>query len=217
MKTLLLTLAFGVTATAAFADGELTCFYNTGGEFTYTAEGPSAPDGTFDFAYSFILPAGAWYDEAACPLAIDIPPLVAPGPNLGLEPAYGTIELAAGFLPDPHQVEILAGGVFDASATIDSACRGWIAEAPDYRLNFTASTNPLLTISATSTDAATNVSNDTTLVINDPQGNWHCNDDSEGLNPAVAFDQPLSGQYDIWIGTYSEGDFFQSTLSISEF
>lgn len=210
MRILLLSLALGVSASAAYADGELTCFYNPIGEFTYTEVGPIAPDGTFDFAYSFILPDGAWYDETACPLAIAIPPLAIPGPNLGLEPSYGSIDLAAGFVPDPHQVEILAGGVFEAFATVDAACRGWIAEAPDYRLNFTASTNPLLTISATSDD-------DTTLVINDPQGNWHCNDDSDGLNPAVAFDQPLTGQYDIWIGTYSEGDFFQSTLSISEF
>lgn len=188
----------------------MTCFYNSNGNFTYTAEGPSVPDGTFDFAYSFIMPAGAWYDITSCPLGIQIPPLVIPGPNYRLEPSYGSIALAAGFLPDPHQVAIAAGGVYEASTTVDSACRGWIAEAPDYRLSFTASTNPLLTISATSAD-------DTTLVINDPGGNWHCNDDSDGLNPAVAFEQPLSGQYDIWIGTYSEGDLFQSTLSISEY
>jgi len=211
MKALVLSLAFAATATAAYADGELTCFYNSNGEFTYTADGPSAPDGTFDFAYSFILSDGAWYDESACPMAIGIPPLVRPGPDFTLDPAFGRVDLAAGFLPDPHQVDILAGGTYDASISIDPACRGWIAAAPDYRLTFTASSNPRLTILVES--AA-----DTTLVINDPQGIWHCNDDSNSFDPAIAFSTPLSGQYDIWVGTFGgAGIYPAATLMITEY
>ncbi|MBL4572245.1 MAG: hypothetical protein JKY86_04130 [Gammaproteobacteria bacterium] len=43
------------------------------------------------------------------------------------------------------------------------------------------------------------------MVINDPSGNWFCNDDSDFLNnssAAILFDNPTSGIYNIWIGTY---------------
>lgn len=40
------------------------------------------------------------------------------------------------------------------------------------------------------------------------------------LNPEIVFAQPLTGQYDIWIGTYDDqddlGDFPQVTLRVSE-
>jgi hypothetical protein len=59
---------------------------------------------------------------------------------------------------------------------------------------------------------------DTTLVINDAGGNWLCDDDggNEGLNPAITIASPPSGQYDIWVGTYAEGQLQDSTLYVSE-
>jgi hypothetical protein len=36
------------------------------------------------------------------------------------------------------------------------------------------------------------------------------------LNPAITFANPTSGQYDIWVGTYAEGDLQPSTLNVSE-
>jgi hypothetical protein len=87
---------------------------------------------------------------------------------------------------------------------------GWIATAPDYRVNFTAGSADLTLIFSVQSEA------DTTLVINDSQGNWLCNDDSDGLNPVVHIDAPVSGQYDVWVGTYSEGSLQPSTLNVSE-
>jgi hypothetical protein len=43
---------------------------------------------------------------------------------------------------------------------------------------------------------------DTVLLVNTPDGEWHCNDDFSGLNPALTFDAPREGQYDIWVGTF---------------
>ena len=59
---------------------------------------------------------------------------------------------------------------------------------------------------------------DTTLVVNAPNGSWHCDDDSgvNGSNPQVRFDSPQSGQYDIWVGTYSSGPPRPSVLHVSE-
>ncbi|MDZ4690408.1 peptidase [Terricaulis sp.] len=128
-------------------------------------------------------------------------------PDFSLDPAYGVIELAAGFMPDPHRVEIAAGGGYDASGI--PGCVGWIASAPDYRVNWTAGGQLPLTFHVTA-------DTDTTLVINDAEGNWVCNDDAQGLNPAISFENAPSGQYDVWVGTYMQGDLQPSVLNVTE-
>jgi len=130
-------------------------------------------------------------------------------PDFSLDPAYGAIDLAAGFLPDPHTIGIAAGGSYDASQLGQPGCVGWIASAPDYRVNWAAGAETPLIFSVQS-DA------DTTLVINDAQGNWVCNDDTNGLNPEVAFANAPAGQYDVWVGTYMQGDLQDSVLNVSE-
>lgn len=128
-------------------------------------------------------------------------------PDWSLEPAYGTLELAAGFMPDPHQIAIAAGGDIDASSV---GCVGWVAAAPDYRVNWTAGSTGLPLIFSAQSNA------DTVLLVNDAEGNWLCNDDTNGVNPAISITTPASGQYDVWVGTYMRGDLQDSTLSISE-
>lgn len=132
-------------------------------------------------------------------------------PDFSLDPAYGTIDLVSGFTPDPHRVAIQAGGELDASL-LGANCRGWIARAPDYRVNWTAGSGSLPLIVSVDAEA------DTVLVINDAQGNWVCDDDggNESLNPAITFNAPVGGQYDIWVGTYAQGGLQPSTLSVSE-
>ncbi len=125
-----------------------------------------------------------------------------------LQPTFGTVNLNSGFTPDPYTVAITAGGTIEAS-NLSSSCRGMIANAPDFRLNFSAGSMPLY-ISAYS-------SADTTLVVNGPDGSWYCNDDTNGLDPSLGWGNPQSGQYDIWIGTYgTNSDLASSTLHISE-
>ena len=92
-----------------------------------------------------------------------------------------------------------------------SGCAGWVSAAPDFELRYTAGSSLPLILSAAS-------SSDTTILVNDPNGNWHCNDDggNSGLNPALTFHNPASGTYDIWIGSYRQGENANASLSISE-
>jgi hypothetical protein len=131
-------------------------------------------------------------------------------PDFALEPAYGSVDLVSGFQPDPHTAQISAGGDYNAFQM--PGCSGWIARAPDYRVNWTAGDGSLPLVFSVESEA------DTTLVINDASGQWLCDDDggNNGLNPAITIAQPASGQYDIWVGTFSQGDLQPSVLNVSE-
>jgi hypothetical protein len=129
--------------------------------------------------------------------------------DFSLPSNYGSTEVTAGFSPDPHNVDLQAGGGVDVFAAVGQGCRGFASMAPDYDLTYEAGQLDLY-VSATS-------EGDTTLIVNAPDGTWWCDDDGAGnLNPGVHFDEPLSGRYDIWVGTYNEGGFEAATLHISE-
>lgn len=129
-----------------------------------------------------------------------------------LDPNYESIELGAGFLPDPVLFELSAGGDFYAG-DVDFSCYGYVSEAPDYRLNYTAGGSGL--------GIYTNAETDTTLLINTPSGEWICDDDNlflDNLNAGYYFENPLSGEYNIWVGSYSESDnFSDALLAITEY
>ncbi|WP_064971819.1 hypothetical protein [Aurantiacibacter marinus] len=135
-------------------------------------------------------------------------PVQPAGPDINASPIYEDVRLSSGFTPDPYVVRMSSGGTNDASR-LSSACDGFIATSPDVRLTFDAGSLPLI-ISATSMA-------DTTLVINAPNGQWYCNDDGgQGMNPSVRFQTPLSGRYEIWVGTYGESNSHAAELNISE-
>lgn len=124
------------------------------------------------------------------------------------DPIYGTANLSAGFTPDPYVVSLTSGGVNDASA-LGGACRGFVATSPDVRLNYSAGSLPLILSVASNSD--------TTLVVNGPDGRWYCDDDGgDGLNPSLRFGSPMSGRYEIWVGSYSSGGGTSAQLNISE-
>lgn len=131
--------------------------------------------------------------------------------NLGLAPTYGSVSLNAGFPTDPYSVRVSAGGSIDARQTLGGNCRGMIASEPDFQLYYNAGNVFPLHIFVQS--AA-----DTTLVVNDPYGNWRCDDDGMGsLNPLITYANPASGRYNIWVGTFLSGSGMpQATLFISE-
>ena len=128
--------------------------------------------------------------------------------DTGSDPSFGTVNLDSGFTPDPYQVNVSSGGKTDASS-LGSPCTGNIANAPDIRVVYSNGSLPLI-ISA-------NSEFDTTLVVNAPDGLWYCDDDSgEGVNPSVRFNKPMSGRYEIWVGTYSGADYRAAVVDISE-
>jgi hypothetical protein len=122
---------------------------------------------------------------------------------------YGSAQLSAGFIPDPHNVPLQAGGDVEVYEAVGQNCRGYATSAPDYDITYEAGSFDLY-ISASS-------DGDATLIVNAPDGSWWCDDDSAGdLNPGLRFDEPQSGRYDIWVGTYSEGPPQDAVLHISE-
>jgi len=143
---------------------------------------------------------------AAAALALMAAPALAQ--DYSQDPTYGTLNVTTGFIPDPAVIPVIAGGGIDASS-LGGGCVGYIADAPDFRLNYVAGTDFPLIISALG-------EMDTTLVVNAADGSWHCNDDSDELNPAITFASPASGQYDIWVGTYDPAATGMAGLYISE-
>jgi hypothetical protein len=128
--------------------------------------------------------------------------------DISLPANYGGVALEGGFTPDPHVVDLIAGGPLAAVDAAQATCRGYVTAAPDYELTFTPGTLDLF-ISAVS-------ERDTTLVVNAPNGDWACNDDNMGFNPGLHFENPQAGVYDIWVGTYSDGNGAEAQLMISE-
>ncbi|MCI0741712.1 MAG: hypothetical protein L0Y72_21985 [Gemmataceae bacterium] len=115
--------------------------------------------------------------------------------NTSLGPTFGYAKLNAGFSPDPHIVGLTAGGRIRTKL---GGVNSWVANAPDFQLFYRAGNLPL-TIQVES--AA-----DTTLLVNLPDGTWIANDDGAGKrNPMIRLARPMSGRYDIWVGTYNGG------------
>ncbi|MBN1954427.1 MAG: SUMF1/EgtB/PvdO family nonheme iron enzyme [Anaerolineae bacterium] len=132
--------------------------------------------------------------------------------NYALEPNFGSVELAAGFLPDPYEVPIVSGGAVDVDAMgIGTDCRGYATSAPDYRSFWSGASDELRIFFVPET-----VGDDATLIVNDPAGSWFCNDDYSGWDPMVIFENPAEGQYDIWVGSYSAGEYIEGTLYVTE-
>lgn len=128
--------------------------------------------------------------------------------NASLTANYGEISLRAGFTPDPYIVNIQAGGSVDGSR-LPGSCTGFISEAPDFEVTYSAGSLPLVfrTLSRA----------DTTLIINGPDGRWYCDDDSFGDGDAeVRFNRPQSGTYDIWVGKFGSGGTAPAQLLITE-
>ncbi len=132
------------------------------------------------------------------------------GLDYNLTPNYGGTSLVAGFSPDPFTVEIISGGDVDASAfNYGTDCRGFATRQPDYSLAWSGASQGLRFFYVST--------GDTVMLVNDPQGNWVCNDDSSStLNPTVDFVNPTEGRYDIWIASFTAGENIQGTLYVTE-
>lgn len=94
----------------------------------------------------------------------------------------------------PAAVGIRAGGT-DRNAVPGSGCSGFINNAqPTSTVEFDGE-GPLAIYVTSDID--------TTLLVSDPSGRWHCSDDASGSNPAVTFARGAAGSYTVWVGTFS--------------
>lgn len=132
------------------------------------------------------------------------------------DPSYGTFDLNNGFVPDPFTLSVTSGGSLDVSAlgitgvAPYETCQGFAPSAPHVRLNWNTATNGRLRFSFTG-------DGDTTLIVHDPFDQWFCNDDADGTNPAISLESAASGEYTIWVGSYTQDAAVTGTLAISEF
>ncbi len=141
---------------------------------------------------------------------------------------FGGGRLTTGFTPDPWAFPLTAGGGRNPVNVEDlhirdhvsgEACsRSFVTRRPDFHFNFTAGTTfPLLRFYV-----ITQNNSDATLVINEPGGQWRCNDDhhhegwGNSLMPVIDFANPVAGRYDIWVGTYDASSHNPAALNVTE-
>jgi hypothetical protein len=110
---------------------------------------------------------------------------------------YGAISLTSGFLPDPQMRQGMSGGPMDAMS-MNSSCRGYIDSNPDHVLYLNSPFNFLRIYASSQAD--------TTLVVRGPNGEMYCNDDTFGFNPSVDLQGAQPGVYQVFVGSYSQGD-----------
>ncbi|WP_366655921.1 hypothetical protein [Fodinicurvata sp. EGI_FJ10296] len=128
------------------------------------------------------------------------------GLGVGAEPAFGFIELPAAGAPPVSQDLNLAGST--PASSHGSGCYGQIdPNRPDFVVQVSGDGEPVAM--RVSSDA------DTTLLVVDPAGDVHCNDDSYGLDPEIAFDAGMAGDYDVWVGSWGSGNDRPATLTVS--
>ena len=133
------------------------------------------------------------------------------GLDYSAEPTFGSVELEAGFIPDPHRTEITSGGSVDVSY-LGQDCVGHAASSPDFQLHWSGASDKL-SIFFTAEEEG----DDTSLVVNLPDGTWACDDDAGGmLNPSIALDRPQEGRYDIRVGSFYRDRLISGALGISE-
>ncbi len=138
-----------------------------------------------------------------------LPPPPAPTLNYSLPAVFGSTSLTSGFVPDPFQIGITAGGPANATY-LGAGCRGYMTSAPSFSVNYTSGAFPTLRFYFIG-------GGDTTMVINSPSGSYFCSDDSFGtLNPTIDFSSPSGGRYDVWIGTFGSGGSIGGTLYVTE-
>lgn len=115
-------------------------------------------------------------------------------PDWQAEPHFGAIELAAGFEPDPYDLNVTAGGTHLLENCGFNDATGFVTTRPDFDLYWSGTSSQLTIAVESKADAI--------LLINGPDGSWYYDDDYRGTFPAITILNPMEGLYDIWIGSY---------------
>jgi hypothetical protein len=137
--------------------------------------------------------------------------------DYGLDAYYEqALDLQHGqFTPDPWSYRARSGGNPAVNVSYLPGCSGFTNQAPDFDVRLSGGL-PLLCVWF----EADNPGDDTTLIVNTQTNDWVCNDDSDvggdRANPRILIPNPVDGTYDIWIGSYNEGEFIDGTLYITE-
>ena len=149
------------------------------------------------------------------------PPPPPPVLDASAQPAAGTVLAEGGFVERRGAIDlsVRAGGP-DEAARIDL---GATPDPPDHCTGYIDAGQPTAAIDYRA-DGGTgalavraSAAEDLVLVVRTPGGQVLCNDDAEGSDPAVGLEEPASGTYTVWVGTFGRlGDPVGATLSVSE-
>ncbi len=208
---------FDATLAVHTPDGDWQCDDDTDGVSPVVAM-TNAPAGRYAVWLGAFSPDPA---EPGATLLAGAPP---PPPVLDASAAAlaGEVEAIGGFEASQGTLtyNVRAGGP-DPAPELDlhgtpeppEFCSGYIdAGQPTIAVAYDADGGTgVLAISATAVDT------DLVLVVMDPSGRVYCNDDFGGTDPAIVIDQPTSGTYTAWVGTFSmEAEPVGSMLVLSE-
>lgn len=127
------------------------------------------------------------------------------------DPLYGVVTLGVDQLLRPYKTFITSGGGLDASElNLGTGCNGFITAEPSFRVLWNdADLDETLAFIFTASD-------DTTLIVQTPEGDYVCNDDAaSGLfNPQVNIEDATSGVYDIWVGSFNQDEVIGGRLRV---
>ena len=129
------------------------------------------------------------------------PALACPGLNWEAPSSYGTINLATGHGIDPFTIPIRGDGNWNLRS-----CGLEAEDLPGFEGDGLINRVPELTIhwisEAPRIAFTTEFAEDTFLLIRDPEGAWHFDDNGRGHNPLVVLTDAPPGDYAIWVGTH---------------
>ncbi|MEO1224608.1 MAG: hypothetical protein AAFX92_10300 [Pseudomonadota bacterium] len=118
-------------------------------------------------------------------------------PDWQLDGRQNLGNLTGSYLFTPRTYNVQAGGNNNL-ANCNVPGSGWVISDPDFEFNFQNDGGYGRLEFEVVGDC------DTVLLINDANGQWHFNDDSAGLDPAINIMNPPNGTYDVWVGTYGQ-------------
>ncbi len=121
---------------------------------------------------------------------------VAEGANAAPASAYLTINPEAGFPLDPFLVSLQGGGPVEAS-TLSDGCAGYIPSSPAVTVDYKGKADLLRAFFYSD--------GDTTMVVQTPNGDYVCNDNTNSLvlDATVEITKPVQGSYNVWVGSAS--------------
>ena len=123
-------------------------------------------------------------------------------------PTLGTQRLDSGFDPNPLSVTGAFGGELNVtSMNLGPGCIGHSTAVPTWLLDWTGLSSRL--------EFSTVADEDTALVVRDPAGVWHCDDDSNDQNPVVTIANAQTGVYRVWATSFKVEP-TSGTLSVTE-
>jgi hypothetical protein len=148
--------------------------------------------------------------------------------NYNADANFGGGEVTSGFTPDPWSFPLTAGGGSDPvnvitlglldDASSEACGQAYVTRKPDFHFNFQAGQYDLVRFYVVTDNGA-----DATLLINDPSGRWRCNDDHPVVDgwgnermPTIDFENPETGRYDIWVGSYDQTAHNPAKLFVTE-